>query len=507
MSFLPIKSALISVYDKSQLEPIVSVLAQHGVTIYSTGGTETFIKGLGIEVISVESITGFPSILGGRVKTLHPVVFGGILSRKDLMDDLNDMAGFNIPPIDLVMVDLYPFERTLESGASHEEVIEKIDIGGVSLIRAAAKNFQYSTVVSRPNDYHLLLEILSKQNCSTTLEQRSFLAAQAFNTVSHYDTAIFHYLNREPSISAFKTSHANGHVLRYGENPHQQGVFYGNLDQVFEKLNGKELSYNNLLDVDSAIHLISDFTEPSFCVIKHNNACGMASRTNAFDAWRAALAGDPVAAFGGIIASNCTIDRTIAEDIDKIFYEVLIAPEFTEDALELLCKKKNRIVLKSRPFEIPTKQFRSLLGGVLEQDRDAVTESNNEMNVVTTHQPDQSKMEDMIFANKLVKHTKSNAIVLVKNKQLIGSGTGQTSRIEALHHAVQRAKQFNHEVHDCVLASDAFFPFADSVEMAYREGIRTIIQPGGSIKDQDSIDFCNTHGLSMVFTGYRHFKH
>lgn len=507
MSFLPIKSALISVYDKKQLEPIVRELAQHGVTIYSTGGTEAFIKDLGVEVISVESLTGFPSILGGRVKTLHPVVFGGILSRKDLMDDLNDMAGYNIPPIDLVMVDLYPFEKTLESGASHEEVIEKIDIGGVSLIRAAAKNFQYATVVSQPGDYSLLLEILSKQNCSTTLEQRSFFAARAFNTVSHYDTAIFHYLNREPSIPAFKTSHSNGQELRYGENPHQKGIFYGNLEEIFEKLNGKDLSYNNLLDVDSALNLISDFIEPSFCVIKHNNACGMASRPNAFDAWRAALAGDPVAAFGGIIATNCTIDRTIAEDIDKIFYEVLIAPQFTDDALELLTKKKNRIVLKTRPFAIPTKQFRSLLGGVLEQDRDAVTEGINEMKVVTTHKPDQTKMEDMIFANKLVKHTKSNAIVLVKNKQLIGSGTGQTSRIEALHHAVQRAKQFNHEVYDCVLASDAFFPFADSVEMAYREGIRTIIQPGGSIKDQDSIDFCNAHGLSMVFTGFRHFKH
>lgn len=507
MSFLPIKSALISVFDKQHLEPIVRELANNGVTIYSTGGTEAFIKGLGVEVISVETLTGFPSILGGRVKTLHPAVFGGILSRKDFMDDLNDMAGYNIPPIDLVLVDLYPFEKTLESGAAHEDIIEKIDIGGVSLIRAAAKNFQYATVVSQPGDYPLLLEILTKQHCSTTLEQRSFFAAQAFNTVSHYDTAIFHYLNKVPSIAAFRTSHPSGLTLRYGENPHQKGVFYGNLDRVFEKLNGKDLSYNNLLDVDSALNLISDFTEPSFCVIKHNNACGMASRTNAFDAWRAALAGDPVAAFGGIIATNCKIDITIAEDIDKIFYEVLIAPDFTDEALSLLSKKKNRIILKSRPFSIPTKQFRSLLGGVLEQDRDAISEGDNEMKVVTTHQPDQSKMEDMIFANKLVKHTKSNAIVLVKNKQLIGSGTGQTSRIEALHHAVQRAKQFNHEVFDCVLASDAFFPFADSVEMAYREGIRTIIQPGGSIKDQDSIDFCNTHGLSMVFTGYRHFKH
>lgn len=507
MSFLPIKSALISVFDKKQLEPIVRELSRFGVTLYSTGGTESFIRNLGIEVTSVESLTGFPSILGGRVKTLHPAVFGGILARKDFMDDLNDMAGYNIPPIDLVLVDLYPFEKTLESGASHDEIIEKIDIGGVSLIRAAAKNFQYATVVSQPSDYPLLLEILSKQNCCTTLEQRSFFAAQAFNTVSHYDTAIFHYLNREPSIAAFRTSHPSGLELRYGENPHQSGVFYGNLAQYFEKLNGKELSYNNLLDIDSALNLIADFTEPSFCVIKHNNACGMASRTQAFDAWRAALAGDPVAAFGGIIATNCNIDLSIAEDIDKIFYEVLIAPSFSEEALNLLAKKKNRIILQSRPYSIPPKQFRSLLGGVLEQDRDAVTVGIEEMKVVTTHQPDRSKMEDMIFANKLVKHTKSNAIVLVKNKQLIGSGTGQTSRIEALHHAVQRAKQFNHEVFDCVLASDAFFPFADSVEMAYREGIRTIIQPGGSIKDQDSIDFCNTHGLSMVFTGFRHFKH
>jgi phosphoribosylaminoimidazolecarboxamide formyltransferase / IMP cyclohydrolase len=506
MAPTPIKSALISVYYKDGLESLVKELHAQQVEIYSTGGTQAFIENLGIPVHTVEGLTGYASILGGRVKTLHPKVFGGILARREEMNDINDLAAYDIPTIDLVIVDLYPFEETVASGAAHAEVIEKIDIGGISLIRAGAKNYNEVVILSSKDQYARLLSQLQTQG-GTTLADRKQYAAEAFAVSSYYDSQIFNYFNTEAQIPALRLVSNQAQSLRYGENPHQKGTFFGDLDEVFDILNGKQLSYNNLLDVDAAVNLLADFDEPTFAIIKHNNACGLASRPTIYQAWQDALAGDPVSAFGGVLMSNEAIDLTTAQEIDKIFYEVLIAPAYSADAIELLCKKKNRILVRmKKPVHNPM-HVRSILNGVLHQDKDSFVDSSANLKAVTTITPNQQEIEDMIFAAKVVKHTKSNAIVLAKNKQLIGSGTGQTSRIDAMKQAVHKARSFNFDVHGAVLASDAFFPFADSVEVAYNEGIRAVIQPGGSIKDQDSIDFCNSHGMSMVFTGIRHFKH
>lgn len=506
MSLIQIKSALISVYYKDGLEPLVKAMHQNNVEIYSTGGTQKFIEDLGIPVHPVEGLTGYASILGGRVKTLHPKVFGGILARRQEINDINDLATYDIPTIDLVIVDLYPFEETVSSGASQQEIIDKIDIGGISLIRAGAKNHDEVAILSTKNQYGRLLEQL-QSNGGTHLEERRAYAAEAFAVSSYYDTAIFNYFNQDGKIPALRLASNDAMILRYGENPHQRGTFFGKIDDVFEILNGKKLSYNNLLDVDAAVQLLADFNEPSFAVIKHNNACGLASRPSVLEAWHAALAGDPVSAFGGILMSNGTIDLETATEIDKIFYEVLIAPAYEAAAVELLSKKKNRILVRMKQAVKSPTNVRTILNGMLTQERDSFIDSQKNLQVVTKKQATEAELADMIFAAKIVKHTKSNAIVLAKNKQLIGSGTGQTSRIDAMKQAVHKARTFNFDVHGAVLASDAFFPFADSVEVAYNEGIRAVIQPGGSIKDQDSIDFCNSHGMSMVFTGIRHFKH
>lgn len=506
MNVLPIRSALISVYYKDGLDDLIKKLHHDGVTLYSTGGTQAFIEKLGIPVVAVEDLTGYASILGGRVKTLHPKVFGGILARRENIDDLNDLAAYEIPTIDLVVVDLYPFEETVAAGASHEDTIEKIDIGGISLIRAAAKNHDEVVILSSKNQYGRLLTQLNEQG-GTTLADRKLYAAEAFATSSNYDTHIFNYFNQSQQLDVLRIASNHGQTLRYGENPHQQGSFYGKLDEMFDTLNGKTLSYNNLLDVDAAVNLLSDFDEPTFAIIKHNNACGLASRDTILQAWHDALAGDPVSAFGGILMANREIDMETAKEIDKLFYEVLIAPSFAEGVVELLSKKKNRILLRMKQNLNTQKSVRSILNGVLVQDRDLHIDTVSQLKVVTKKAPTSTEMEDMVFALKLVKHTKSNAIVLARNKQLIGSGTGQTSRIDAMKQAVHKARSFNFEIDGAVLASDAFFPFADSVEVAYHEGIRAVVQPGGSIKDQDSIDFCDAHGMAMTFTGIRHFKH
>ena len=503
-----IKSALISVYDKTGLEDIVKTLHANNVTIYSTGGTQAFIEGMKIPVERVEDLTDFPEILGGRVKTLHPKIFGGILNRRNLAEDQAQIAQFNIPEIDLVIVDLYPFEATVASGASHQDIIEKIDIGGISLIRAAAKNYADVVIVPSQAQYAPLLELLIAQNGATTLEQRETFSGDAFHVSSHYDTQIFHYFNKGHR-SIFKESVQTAHVLRYGENPHQNGVFYGDLDAMFDKLHGKELSYNNLLDVDAAVNLMADFQqdEPTFAILKHNNACGLASRPTLKEAYAAALAGDPVSAFGGILIANKTIDLATAELVNDLFCEVIIAPGYNNDAFELLQSKKNRVILVQKQPTLPEKQFRTILNGVLVQDKDLITENATHLTQVTTKTATEKEIEDLLFANKLVKHTKSNTIVLAKNKQLLASGTGQTSRVDALSQAIHKAKSFNFDLNGAVMASDAFFPFPDCVEIAHNEGINTVIQPGGSIKDTSSIDYCNANNMAMVFTGNRHFKH
>lgn len=503
-----INSALISVFYKDNLEPIINKLNELGVTIYSTGGTQTFIESLGAPVKAVEGLTSFPEILGGRVKTLHPKIFGGILGRRELNTDVAQMEQHEIPTIDLVIVDLYPFEETLASGASEEDIIEKIDIGGISLIRAAAKNHNDVVIVSSRNDYQALTDLLNEKNGFTDLSDRKTFAAKAFATSSHYDSAIFNYFNTTEQLQVLRNSINTGSVLRYGENPHQKGVFYGELDAMFEKLNGKELSYNNLLDVDAAVNLMADFTtEPTFAILKHNNACGVASRPKLIDAYKDALAGDPVSAFGGILISNTEIDFETAEEIHKLFCEVVIAPSYSATALTLLKSKNNRIILIQKPVSLPTKQIRTLLNGIVEQDKDSVTETKENLTVVTNVSPTESQLKDLLFANKLAKHTKSNTIVIARNNQLIASGTGQTSRVDALRQAIVKAKAFDFDLKGAVMASDAFFPFADCVEIAHKEGIDTVIQPGGSIKDKDSIEYCNAKNMAMVFTGTRHFKH
>jgi phosphoribosylaminoimidazolecarboxamide formyltransferase / IMP cyclohydrolase len=503
----PIRSALISVYHKDNLEPILRSLHELNVTLYATGGTEEFIKGLNIPVVSVESVTDYPSILGGRVKTLHPKVFGGILNRRDNKIDAEEIGRFNIPSIDLVIVDLYPFEEAVaKADASESERIELIDIGGISLIRAAAKNFADVLIIPSLQHYPVLNDVL-RRGGETSLDERKLMAGQAFNVSSHYDTAIFKYFNRDEKISSFKQSILHGRTLRYGENPHQRGTFFGNFEEMFEQLNGKEISYNNLLDIDAAVSLIAEFNERTIAILKHNNACGLAMRDNLMDAWKDALAADPQSAFGGVIISNQAISKDVAEEMNKLFFEVLIAPAFAYDALQILKQKKNRIILQQKKFDLPKIQFRSLLNGVVEQDRDAKTETASDMKTVTQVSPTDAQLSDMEFANKIVKNTKSNTIVLAKGKQLLASGTGQTSRIDALNQAIAKARHFKFDLSGAVMASDAFFPFPDCVEIADNAGIKAIIQPGGSVKDKESIDYCDAHGLAMVMTGIRHFRH
>jgi phosphoribosylaminoimidazolecarboxamide formyltransferase/IMP cyclohydrolase len=502
-----IKSALISVYYKDNLEPIIKKLHALNVKLYSTGGTLSFIEKLNIPVTAVDSVTTYPEIFGGRVKTLHPAIFGGILNRRDNESDKKEKAQHNIPDIDLVIVDLYPFEETVAANASEEDTIEKIDIGGISLIRAAAKNFNDVVIVSSRNDYNALLSLLETKNGASDIADRKHFAAKAFATSSHYDTAIFNYFNQTENIPQFKQSFQNGHTLRYGENPHQKGVFYGDLDAMFTKLNGKELSYNNLLDVDAAVNLIADFTEPTFAILKHNNACGVASRSTIHQAYVDALAGDPTSAFGGILIANKTIDLATATEVNKLFCEVVIAPAYDDDALALLKSKPNRIILIQNQVALGKTSFRNLLNGVIEQDKDLKTETEADLKPATTKTPTASEIKDLLFANKLVKHTKSNTIVFAKNGQLLASGTGQTSRVDALKQAIVKAESFGFDLKGAVMASDAFFPFPDCVEIAHKAGITAVVQPGGSIKDKESIDYCNANGLSMVMTGVRHFKH
>jgi len=502
-----IKSALVSVYYKDKLEPIIKKLHNLGIKLYSTGGTLSFIEKLNIPVTAVDSVTTYPEIFGGRVKTLHPAIFGGILNRRDNASDKKEKQQHNIPDIDLVIVDLYPFEETVAAGASAEDTIEKIDIGGISLIRAAAKNFNDVVIVSSRNEYAELLNLLESKNGKSDLADRKRFAAKAFATSSHYDTAIFNYFNQTENIAVFKQSVQKSQVLRYGENPHQKGTFYGDLDAMFTKLNGKELSYNNLLDVDAAVNLIADFSEPTFAILKHNNACGVASRDTISQAYKDALAGDPVSAFGGILIANRTIDMATATEVNKLFCEVVIAPGYNEDALTLLKSKPNRIILIQNKVDLNKTSFRTLLNGVIEQDKDLKTETEADLKPATTLTPSGDEIKDLLFANKLVKHTKSNTIVFAKNGQLLASGTGQTSRVDALKQAITKAQSFGFDLNGAVMASDAFFPFPDCVEIAHGAGIRAVIQPGGSIKDKESIDYCNTHGMSMVMTGIRHFKH
>ncbi|PWA04118.1 bifunctional phosphoribosylaminoimidazolecarboxamide formyltransferase/IMP cyclohydrolase [Flavobacterium psychrotolerans] len=502
-----IQSALISVFSKDGLEPIVRKLHEQNVTLYSTGGTEDFIKNLDIPVVAVEDVTTYPSILGGRVKTLHPKIFGGILNRQDNESDVQQMEEFQIPQIDLVIVDLYPFEKTVQSGAPESEIIEKIDIGGISLIRAAAKNFKDTVIVSSVEEYQLLLDLISTQNGATTIENRRLFATKAFHVSSHYDTAIFNYFNTDETI--YKVSIANGQVLRYGENPHQKGFFFGDFDTMFKKLHGKELSYNNLLDVDAAVNLILEFKneEPTFAILKHNNACGIATRNSMKEAYLTALASDPTSAFGGVLIANGKIDSATASEINKLFCEVVIAASYDEEAIAILSEKKNRIILVQNEVELPLKQVRTCLNGLLVQDKNNITDTKQDLKTVTITSPTPQEIEDLIFASKICKNTKSNTIVFAKNKTLIASGTGQTSRVDALTQAIEKAHTFGFDLNGAVMASDAFFPFPDCVEIAKHAGITAVIQPGGSIKDELSINYCNENKVAMVFTGTRHFKH
>lgn len=502
-----IKSALVSVFSKDGLEPIVEKLHKQGVTFYSTGGTEEFLKNLGIPVVAVEDVTSYPSILGGRVKTLHPKIFGGILNRQDHDGDVQQMTEFDIPQIDLVIVDLYPFEDTVASGASEADIIEKIDIGGISLIRAAAKNFKDTVIISSVGQYAPFLELLNEKNGETSLEDRKKFATQAFHISSHYDSAIFNHFNADDTF--FKQSYSNGQVLRYGENPHQKGYFFGNFDAMFTKKHGKELSYNNLLDVDAAVNLILEFKDddPTFAILKHNNACGLATRPTMKQAYLDALAGDPTSAFGGVLIANGKIDAETATEINSLFCEVVIAPVFSEEAIAILSEKKNRIILVQHQVELPQLQVRTALNGVLVQDRNNLTDNKSGLRTVTTTAPNEKEIDDLIFASKICKNTKSNTIVFAKDGQLIASGTGQTSRVDALKQAIEKAHSFNFDLNGAVMASDAFFPFPDCVEIAKNAGITAVIQPGGSIKDELSINYCNENGLAMVFTGTRHFKH
>ncbi len=502
-----IQSALISVFSKDGLEPIVRKLHEQNVTIYSTGGTEEFINNLGIPVVPVEEVTSFPEILGGRVKTLHPKIFGGILNRQDNETDIAQMRDFEIPQIDLVIVDLYPFEKTVASGASEQDIIEKIDIGGISLIRAAAKNFNDTVIVASVNEYSILFDLISNQNGATTSAQRKLLATKAFHISSNYDTAIFNYFNTDETI--FKASIDNGQILRYGENPHQKGFFFGEFDKMFTKVHGKELSYNNLLDVDAAVNLILEFknNQPTFAILKHNNACGLATRNTMKEAYLSALAGDPTSAFGGVLIANGKIDLATATEINSLFCEVVIAPSYDEEAIAILSEKKNRIILIQHDVALPNRQVRTCLNGLLVQDRNNITDTKDQLKVVTNTTPTEQEIDDLLFASKVCKNTKSNTIVFAKNSTLVASGTGQTSRVDALKQAIEKATTFGFDLYGAVMASDAFFPFPDCVEIAHNAGITAVIQPGGSIKDELSINYCNENKVAMVFTGTRHFKH
>ncbi len=502
-----IHSALISVFYKEGLADIVRMLHELDIKIYSTGGTYSFINNLDIPAVKVEDITTYPSILGGRVKTLHPSVFGGILARRENSEDIDQLSKYKIPEIDLVIVDLYPFEETLKSVSDEEEIIEKIDIGGISLIRAAAKNYNDVLIVSGRDQYPDFLGLLKEKKGLTSVTERRYYAAKAFQTSSHYDTAIFKYFNKQSCIPAFRESINSSYPLRYGENPHQKGIFFGDPHQIFDKLHGKEISYNNLLDLDAALNLIDEFTSTTYVIIKHNNACGVASRENPADAWKDALACDPVSAYGGVIVTNAPVDEVTAEAIDKIFFEIIIAPGFTGSALGILKQKKNRIILLRKESPRNDYGFRSLLNGVLWQQKDNSTEYSQEMKPVTKRTPLKAEIDDLVFANIIVKHSKSNAIVIAKNSQLCASGIGQTSRVDALKQAIEKARSFGFDLNGSVLASDAYFPFADSVEIAHKAGISAIVQPGGSVRDQESIDYCSSNGVAMIFTGIRHFKH
>ncbi len=503
-----IKSALISVYYKDGLDDIVKHLASNGVEIYSTGGTLSFIEGLGVKAQSVESLTGYPSILGGRVKTLHPGVFGGILARRENEGDLKQLAEYKIPEIDLVIVDLYPFAQTVASGASDQDIIEKIDIGGISLIRAGAKNHKDVVIIGSVAQYGELLDLLKTQDCSTSLEQRRRFAALAFGVSSKYDSEIFDYFNRTEQIPSLRVALDGGMSLRYGENPHQAAAFYGDLDAMFDKLWGKELSYNNMLDVNAALGLIDEFKEPTFAILKHNNACGVASRKTLLEAWEAALACDPVSAFGGVLICNRELDPATAAKVNELFCEVVIAPGYAPEALDILKGKKNRIILTRKECARPAQTMVSLINGVAVQERDAkVGGIDSELAPATEAKASKQQVEDLLFANKIVKHSKSNAIVLAKDSTLLASGVGQTSRVDALKQAIEKAGTFGFDLKGSVMASDAFFPFGDCVEIAHNAGVAAVIQPGGSVRDQESIDYCNKNGVPMIFTGLRHFKH
>lgn len=501
-----IKSALVSVYHKDGLDRIIKLLHENGVKLISTGGTKSFIESLGIPCKAVEDLTGYPSILGGRVKTLHPKVFGGILARRSNDGDRVQMSQYDIPEIDLVIVDLYPFEDTVASGASEADIIEKIDIGGISLIRGAAKNFNDVVIVASKAQYEPLQKILETSGAKTSLEQRKFFAKEAFAVSSAYDSAIFNWFDRD-THSALRLCENGSRALRYGENPHQEACFYGDFDTMFDKLHGKEISYNNLLDIDAAVALAGDFDTPTFAILKHNNACGIASRPTIEEAWDAALACDPVSAFGGVLISNGAIDKATAEKINKIFLEVIIAPEYAEEALEILKSKKNRIILKSKDLTTPAMRYRSALNGVLAQQADTAVENVSDFRIVSKKQPTPAELKDLEFALKVVKHSKSNAIVLAKDGQLCASGIGQTSRVDSLKQAIEKARAFGFDLSGAVMASDAFFPFADCVQIAHEAGITAVVHPGGSVRDQESVDYCDANDMAMAMTGVRHFKH
>lgn len=505
---IKINNALISVYDKSGLDELLSMLHQLKVSFISTGGTKDYIQKLGYECESVEDVTNYPPILGGRVKTLHPKIFGGILYRREIDADKKIVKSYDIPSIDLVIVDLYPFEKTMASNASHEEIIEQIDVGGISLIRAGAKNYKDVLIVASKNQYGALLHLLKEKKGTSETDDRKWFAKEAFGVTSAYDSAIFSYFTHNDDLSSFRVVANEGTKLRYGENPHQEAYFYGNPEEMFSQLSGKEISYNNLLDIEAATQLISDFNETSLAIIKHNNACGMASRSTLLEAWKDALAGDPISAFGGVIIANENVDAIVAQEINKLFFEIVIAPSYDDEALAILKQKKQRIILQQKETkEKQSFQFRSLLNGVLAQQKNRSTQVAADLTVVTHTHPTANETEDLLFANKVVKHLKSNAIALVKNKQLIGIGTGQTSRVDALMQAIAKAQHMELDLNGAVMASDAFFPFPDCVEIAHKAGITAVIQPGGSLKDQDSIDYCNQNNVAMVTTGVRHFKH
>lgn len=501
-----ISSALISVYHKDGLDEIISALHAEGVKLISTGGTQRFIESLGVPCQAVEELTGYPSILGGRVKTLHPKVFGGILCRREEESDMVQTVNYDIPEIDLVIVDLYPFEATVAGGAAHQDIIEKIDIGGISLIRAGAKNYNDVVIVASKAQYQPLADILKNSGAQTTLEQRKWFAKEAFAVSSKYDSAIYNYFGAGED-GHFRYAVDECMPLRYGENPHQKGLFYGNFDAMFDKLHGKEISYNNLLDITAAVELIDEFDETTFAILKHNNACGLASRPVLLDAWKAALAGDPVSAFGGVLITNVPVDKETAQEINQIFFEVIIAPDYDLQALEILGQKKNRIILVRKQQCLPKVQFRTAMNGILVQEKDTKIETPEELKMVTSRIPSDAEIQDMLFANKIVKNSKSNSIVFAKDKQLLASGVGQTSRVDALRQAVDKAHSFGFDLTGAAMASDAFFPFPDCVELADKAGVRNVIHPGGSIRDNESVEYCEQHNMTMAVTGFRHFKH